>query len=48
MTSLIENIVIQTIVNAAINRDLKNMMNKIQEIIFNIQRASDSQNQREF
>ena len=29
MTSLIENVVIQTTVNAAINQDLKNMMNKI-------------------
>ena len=48
MTSLIENVVIQAAVNVAINWDLKNMMNRIQEMIFNTQRASDSQSQRGF
>ena len=41
MISFIENVVIQTIMNIAINRNLKNIINKIQEMIFNTQRASD-------
>ena len=38
MISFIENVIIQVIVNATINRSLKNMMNKIQEMIFQSQR----------
>ena len=39
MTPPIEDAAIQTTVNAAINRNLKNMMNKIQEMISNTQRG---------
>ena len=34
ITLFIEDVVIQAVVNAAINRNLKNIMSKIQEMIF--------------
>ena len=40
MALFIENAVIQAAVNAAVNRDLKNMMIRIQEMIFQGQRGS--------
>ena len=46
MAPPIGDAVIQAAVNAAINRGLENMMNKIQKMIFNTQRAPDSQGQR--
>ena len=42
MTSFIENVVIQIIVNATINQNLKNMMIKIQKMIFQNQRKSQN------
>ena len=39
MISFIGDAAFQAVVDAAVNRDLKNMMSKIQEIIFNTQRA---------
>ena len=35
MILFIEDIAIQAVVNAAVNRDIKNIMNKLQEIIQN-------------
>ena len=33
MTLLVEDVVIQTVVNATVNRDIKNMINKLKKMI---------------